>query len=98
MDSGRGRSGAVSKSTVDAPTEEETTDAVSASSTDVASRSGDDMERLFVGECWLRLAPRRFKVGVGVRETSLSVACTEDSVVTVETTVETTVDGTSSTA
>jgi hypothetical protein len=30
------------------------------------------MERLLLGECWLRLAPRRLSVGVGERDTSES--------------------------
>jgi hypothetical protein len=50
------------------------------SSMDVVSRRGEEMERLFVGECWLRLAPRRFRVGVGVRETSVLFSVVEISV------------------
>jgi hypothetical protein len=42
------------------------------SSTDMVSRSGEDIERLLVGECWLRLAPRRLRVGVGDSDTSVS--------------------------
>jgi hypothetical protein len=53
------------------------------SSTDVVSRSGDDMERLLVGECWLRFAPRRLRVGVGESDTSVSVSVVVVMVVSV---------------
>ena len=93
MASGRGRSAMFSMSSADASTEEEKVDEAAStslcgSSTEVVSRSGEDMERLFVGECWLRFAPRRLSVGVGVSDSSLSLSCAEEAAVSSETTVE----------
>jgi hypothetical protein len=79
---GRGRNDRISKSMADASTEDDgAVEAISesfasswgASSTEVVSRRGEDMERLFVGECWLLFAPRRLSVGVEVSDTSLSL-------------------------
>lgn len=59
------------------------------SSMEVVSRRGDDMDRPFVGEYWLlRRAPRRFRLGVGVTDTSLSFSCAVDSVMVSEVTVD----------
>jgi hypothetical protein len=57
------------------------------SSVDIDSRSGEDMERLFERECWLRLAaPRRFRVGVGERGTLDSLSGTAVDMVSSEAT------------
>lgn len=59
------------------------------SSMEVVSRRGDDMDRPLVGEYWLlRLAPRRFRLGVGVTDTSLSLSCAVDSVMVSEVTAD----------
>jgi hypothetical protein len=77
----------------DASTDEESADEAASrsvasslgmSSIEVDSRRGDDMERPLVGEYWLRFAPRRFSVGVGLSDTSLAVSCTDVSVVASE--------------
>jgi hypothetical protein len=89
-ESGRGRNASCSYSMADESTDDEgaveaTSDSFASSygssSIDVVSRSGEDMDRLLVGECWLRFAPLRFKVGVGERETSVASSV---EVVTVE--------------
>jgi hypothetical protein len=64
------------------------TSSLGMSSIDVASRRGEDMDRPLVGEYWPRFAPRRFREGVGVTDSSLSWSWVVVSVVASETTVD----------
>lgn len=93
----RGRNGCGMRSGSEASTDEGAIETASwsgssslgMSSIDVASRRGDDIDRPLVGEYWLRLlAPRRFRLGVVLTDTSLSLSCTCDSVMVSEVTVD----------
>lgn len=102
---GRGRIAKLSISKADETTDDDTTDddgAVEAisdsvlvtdkSSIDVVSRRGEEMERLLVGECWLRFAPRRLRVRVGVKEISVDTSLEKFVDTSVETSVEMSVE------